>query len=65
MSHGKVGRYEKSRKNKVLIFVEKSSFSVHSGCTTENSVKVLYVNTVTLNLCSVRPTLKAGKKQYI
>ena len=65
MLDGSVGRNESPEKIKFLFFVEQSCFSVHSGCTTEYSIKILHVNTFTLkqitNLCSFRPTLKTGK----
>ena len=59
MSDGSVGRNESPEKIKFLFP------SVHIGCPTEYSIKILHVNTSALkqitNFCSFRPTLKTGK----
>ena len=66
MSDGSVGWNESLEKIKFL-FLSNLCFSVHSGCTTEYSIKILHVNIFTFkqttNLCSFRPTLKTGKKE--
>ena len=67
MLDGSVGRNESPEKIKFLFFVEQSCFSVHSGCTTEYSIKILYLITFThkqiTNSCSFLQKLKTGKRK--